>query len=63
MNDRLGSIHFLSLLFFFYFIFGFYLLFFILDLGEGYDMMSLVTVTQLYDTEKNIEGSETNNVI
>jgi len=63
MNDRLGSIHFLPLLFFFYFIFGFYLIFFILDLGEGYDMMSQVTVIQSCDTEKNIEGFGTNNII
>ena len=44
MNDRLGFIYFLSLfifIFYFsiYFIFSFTLLYFILNLGKGYNMM------------------------
>ena len=66
-------VHFI-LLIFLYFIFGFILLFFILNLGKRCDVMSqivtdtercvtYVTVTQTCDTEKNIEGSRIDNII
>jgi len=54
VNDGLGFIYFLSLLFLFsiffiYFIFGFTLLYFILDLNERYNMMLYITVIQRRD--------------
>jgi len=49
VNDRLGFIYFLSLLFLFsvYFIFSFSFSFFILNLGKGCDVMLHVMVTQV----------------
>jgi len=52
----------------FYFIFGFILLFFILNLDKICDVTSYVTATyvtiiQTCDIEKNIKNSRTNNII
>ena len=68
VNDGLNfilfsfSFYFIFLIFL-YFIFKFLFFFFILNLGGRCNVMSHVTVTQSCDTKKNIEHSETNNII